>query len=224
MKFCYVNYYEDVQDIVMMSSKNNGIAYPSDNLKFYFKTIENLGFFIERNYAEKHVEYKQIIPCFIISDPKNKTFLLYQRRQKHTESRLAGMWTPVFGGHIDPNDSSLLSNTLLKDIPVQCEAALLREAREETGLDLFKVDKINFGGFIYDQHNDVGRVHLGVLFEVQTTITEKLINQIKSLPEINEVTPIEFSNIRDMLESDRDLEGWAIIALKDLDDPLRKFI
>ena len=129
-------------------------------------SIDALGphlFFAERDYMEQCSHFKQIIPYLVLERGQGdeRRVICYQRRTKHTEQRLGGMWSVGFGGHIEPID---------RDAPEVAEhglmkASALRELVEETGLTV-TADALQAGGFINSDSQDVSSVHFGAVFRI----------------------------------------------------------
>ena len=120
-------------------------------------------FFAERDYMEQNSHYKQLIPYLVLTRGAGPAarVLCYQRRTKHTEARLGGLWSVGFGGHIEPLDRS--DDTVATAGLVMATA--FRELAEETGLT---PDRSAFAlaGFINSDQEDVSSVHFGVTFLV----------------------------------------------------------
>ena len=227
MRFVYVVPEADCDLAIRAATNNQGLGYYSNSADEIQPALNKLGFngfFAERNYMEVHPAYKQIIPIFMLIQREvgNKSFILYQRRPKHTEQRLAGLYTPVFGGHIDPIDygegldgSNQLSYKTHDDflIPWIISNGLFREFEEETNLQSIPYP-ISFNGFLYDPKDAVGRVHLGLLFSIYVTIDEELKDKILSSSEIHSLVEVDFKDIPELLKSNEyPLEGWARIVL-----------
>lgn len=110
--------------------------------------------YLPRSDMEKDEGYKQIIPYCVIcyGENENREYLIYQRTKKGGESRLHDLYSLGVGGHINPCDGEPTNSY---------EAAMMRELQEEINLSG------NFGndiiGAIYDDSNEVGRVHFGVV-------------------------------------------------------------
>jgi len=128
--------------------------------------LENLTshlFFAEREYMEVNSHYKQIIPYLMLQRGQgdDTRVLCYQRRAKHTEKRLGGLWSVGFGGHIEPLDrdnDQVATNGMVM-------ATALREMEEETGLNP-GAGALSLIGFINSDSEDVSSVHFGVVFKV----------------------------------------------------------
>jgi predicted NUDIX family phosphoesterase len=228
MKFVYVVPEHDCAYSLNAAKANKGLGYFVDNKDEIDDALSELGecgFFASRNYMEFNPDYKQVIPIFMLvqRDVGNKSFILYQRKPAHTEQRLAGLHTPVFGGHINPIDyGEDLDNQNRKDflthdgfrIPWIIANGLFREFREETNLDP-SVYPVSFNGFLYDNRDAVGRVHLGVLFTFYVTLDNQLKETILKSSEIYKLIEVNFENIDELLKSNKyPLEGWAEIVLR----------
>ncbi len=120
-------------------------------------------FFAERRYMEQNSHFKQIIPYMLLQrgSGDEARVLCYQRRTKHTESRLGGKWSVGFGGHMEPADRS--EETVKTHGLVMATA--LRELEEETGLTP-GASALLLMGFINSDSEDVSSVHFGVVFTV----------------------------------------------------------
>lgn len=120
-------------------------------------------FYAERAWMERNSHFKQIIPYLVLERGAGDAarVLVYQRRRKHTERRLGGLWSVGFGGHVDPLD---------RDAPEVAahglwRASALRELQEETGLAV-PPESLRAAGFINSDSEDVSSVHFGVVFRI----------------------------------------------------------
>jgi predicted NUDIX family phosphoesterase len=112
---------------------------------------------------EVNSHFKQIIPYLMLQrgEGDDARVLCYQRRTKHTEKRLGGLWSVGFGGHIEPldrDDAQVETNGMVM-------ATALREMEEETGLNP-GAGALSLIGFINSDSEDVSSVHFGVVFKV----------------------------------------------------------
>lgn len=135
-------------------------------------------FFAERDYMEVNSHYKQIIPYLMLQrgTGDDARVLCYQRRTKHTEQRLGGLWSVGFGGHIEPLDrdqDQVQTNGMVL-------ATALREMEEETGLNP-GADSLSLIGFINSDSEDVSAVHFGVVFKVDLDVLADTDDQIMEL-------------------------------------------
>ena len=108
--------------------------------------------FLKRSECETDPTYKQIIPYVIVS--YHNKYLLLKRLPAQGEKRLHGLYSIGVGGHIKENEDAGE-----KDIIV---AGTLRELNEEVALS--RVGAPGYIGFLNDNTNEVGSVHLGLVF------------------------------------------------------------
>lgn len=122
--------------------------------------LDDKFFFAERDFMEMTSHFKQIIPYLVLErgSGDEKRILCYQRKVKHTEARLGGLWSVGFGGHIEPLDRQEGRDLVL--------TSALRELEEETGLTPGS-EALRMVGYINSDSEDVSAVHFGVVFKVQ---------------------------------------------------------
>lgn len=149
--------------------------------------------FMDRPAAEEDPSYKQIIPYVVLT--QNGQVFTTRRLNKGGESRLHGKLSIGIGGHINPVDETDRRSVLMK--------GLERELDEEVYIQ--RRGQLIPRGFINDDGNGVGAVHLGLCFsmevegEVSVKETEKLSGAWLSLQELKS----EYNN----------METWSQIAL-----------
>lgn len=149
--------------------------------------------FMDRPAAEEDPSYKQIIP-YVVLTQKGRVFST-RRLNKGGESRLHGKLSIGIGGHINPVDETDRRSVLMKGLERELEEEVYIQHRGELVPQ----------GFINDDGNGVGAVHLGLCFsmevegEVLVKETEKLSGAWLSLQELKE----EYDN----------METWSQIAL-----------
>ena len=126
------------------------------------------GHFRDRNEAEKDPTTKQVIP-YIIFAADDDTYLVYQRTG--SEERLAGGYSMGIGGHINELDAGGEWKAEM------IWACMKRELEEELDLSDLSVDDLtkraSLKGILYDDENAVGRVHLGVVYEITVKSEDK---------------------------------------------------
>jgi predicted NUDIX family phosphoesterase len=125
----------------------------SGELEALHAQVATAGVWMPRDAAEKDPRHKQLIPYVVVQDA-NLVFLM-ERTDAGADSRLHRRATIGVGGHLNPVD----------DGPNPLHAGLRREWREE--LDADWDPEFTAIGFLNDDRNPVGSVHLGVVFEVQ---------------------------------------------------------
>ena len=176
-------------------------------------------FFAERDYMEQNSHYKQLIPYLLLQrgSGDDARVLCYQRRTKHTEARLGGMWSVGFGGHIEPLDrdnDQVQTNGLVM-------ATALREMEEETGLNP-GADALTLTGFINSDSEDVSSVHFGVVFKVDLDglgdSDEEIMKLVSSQAEPHQARWILASELKGMTEPNAgpdggSFENWSAIAV-----------
>jgi predicted NUDIX family phosphoesterase len=148
--------------------------------------------FLDRSAAEEDPTHKQIIPYILIAHQGR--FLLYKRTKKQGESRLHEKFSLGFGGHINDVDGNKNTDTNL------ILAAMIRELNEE--LFLPSVRQLSVAGFINDDTNAVGKVHLGIAFIVEVSNERFAINE----PEMIEAKWCDAQAIENIFPK---LESWS---------------
>lgn len=108
--------------------------------------------FLEREAAEKDFSHKQVIPYIVVTH--NSDYLLTQRTSEQQEVRLHNKYSIGQGGHLNELDFSSGSSPIIN--------GLMREIREE--FELGPVMGCTPVGVINDDSNEVGRVHLGLVY------------------------------------------------------------
>jgi len=131
----------------------------------FLRLIEEWGVFQERfgpEGVENNPVWQQIIPYIVLR--RKNLFFIYERGgagSAYQEKRLQGRVSCGIGGHVESQDRHLMR-------------ALYRELNEEVVFTLFNSSapvqfdgQVEILGLVKDDTNDVGRVHLGVVGQVQ---------------------------------------------------------
>jgi predicted NUDIX family phosphoesterase len=126
--------------------------------------IADLHFFIDRPTAETSPQYKQIIPYVVIRH--GDSFFLLQRTQKQTESRLHHKLSLGIGGHINPDTPDLIDG-------------LHKELEEE--VDVAGDYDLTFAGILNDDTTEVGKVHLGAVFLLESHDGEVTVRETEKM-------------------------------------------
>jgi len=157
--------------------------------------------FVEREQAECDPSKKQLIPYCILTHQNQ--ILIYQRGKSGGEKRLTAKTSIGIGGHINPIDF-LEGETVNKDTYTN---ATLRELKEElSGVEVLSSKIL---GFINDDSNPVGSVHLGVIELLE-------VKHPNILPNEEAIQEPQFKTIPELEENKHNLENWSQIALKEL--------
>lgn len=126
------------------------------------------GVFGMRPILEEKPEYKQIIPYAVICCGDN--VYLFHRTQMQSEKRLHNLYSLGVGGHMNPFGNIIDREYLHHELE--------REMNEEVLVHKScKMEQIVPVGFINDDTNEVGKVHLGVLYEIELSNTDIEINE-----------------------------------------------
>ncbi|MEY4790277.1 MAG: hypothetical protein RLZ61_2495 [Planctomycetota bacterium] len=155
-------------------------------------------FFMDRDLAENDPNFKQLIPYVVFQSPKG--FFNYQRGKASSETRLRLLRSLGVGGHIEKEDGDIGQSSYLK--------GLWRELNEEVGVG--PSNNIKLLGFINDDSNDVGKVHLGIvhLYQIETSDLES--------KELN-LTDCKFSSMQDIKTNEESFETWSRLMMPYLD-------
>jgi len=111
-----------------------------------------------RPHLEQDESFKQIIPYILLSF-QNK-IAVYQRTTQGGESRLHNLHSIGFGGHMDAFDLAYDDNGTI-NLDQTIETSGQREIDEE--LNIQGITSKTKLGYIIDNSNPVGRVHIGVV-------------------------------------------------------------
>jgi len=114
--------------------------------------IRSHGTFRSRSAMEADPSWKQVIPYPILRD--GQRWFLMRRTRAGGDARLHDRYSIGVGGHVNPGDGALDGDL---------SSALRREWTEE--LDVEFVPAFRFVGLLNDDTTDVGKVHLGLVYE-----------------------------------------------------------
>ena len=172
--------------------------------------------------AESNPDYKQPIAYSVVVNPLLKKVFAYKRARdelNYHESRLAGNWCWGIGGHVEKVDN-MQSSEQAYDIIVRSRD---RELSEEIEIKSGKDPAIRLLGYINDDSNYVGQVHLGLLYIVETD-ADKIIPKDKEIAEGGYKTLKELEKICMQAKTNNSgvsVDGWSEIALSPIRDILR---
>lgn len=178
----------------------NGNCFDQQVIPFLLKEIFKNGntFYVERNSAETDPTIKQIIPYVTIW--RNEKVFVYERGSKGGEQRLHKKLSLGIGGHINPIDGKGTEGY---------EEALWRELKEETCLLKTKNFNINesIRGLLYDDSNDVGKVHFGIIHYLDLLPSESMHFKDAS------IIPVGFMSDNDLVKNKSSFENWSQLTM-----------
>jgi predicted NUDIX family phosphoesterase len=146
------------------------------------------GRYLDRPAAESDPGFKQLIPYVVVRDG-DRVFLMH-RTDAGGDPRLHGKASIGVGGHLNPVDEG--EDPLL--------AGLRREWEEE--LEAGWEPEFRLVGFLNDDTNAVGAVHLGVVFTVEADGRAVAVREREKLLGA-------FSSGADVVQSWERLETWS---------------
>lgn len=147
--------------------------------------------FIDRPLAERSPEWRQIIPYVVIRNGDD--VFAVQRTARQTEERLHHKVSIGIGGHINPR------HTIMD--------GLNKELHEEVriGGDY----ELQLAGIINDESTEVGRVHLGALFLLDTVTRDVVVVETEKMHGAW-MTPAQLAAARPAME------GWSQIVYDEI--------
>lgn len=153
-----------------------------------------------RGDMEEDPSYKQLI-SYCLLENENDEILVYQRLSGGGEERLHGQSSVGVGGHMNNVVGADSINEVLR---VNAQ----RELNEEVGLSEDRSQNMEYIGFINDDTNAVGKVHIGVVFKIKVKSSDVEVRETDTL-KINWVSQDEINNLNHF-------ESWSALILKDL--------
>lgn len=153
-----------------------------------------------RGDMEEDPSYKQLI-SYCLLENENDEILVYQRLNGGGEERLHGQSSVGVGGHMNNVVGADSINEVLR---VNAQ----RELNEEVGLSEDRSQNMEYIGFINDDTNAVGKVHIGVVFKIKVKSSDVEVRETDTL-KINWVSQDEINNLNHF-------ESWSALILKDL--------
>ena len=125
-----------------------------EETKYIYETISQFET-KRRGDMEEDPSYKQLISYCILENEDDEV-LVYERLSGGGESRLHGLSSIGVGGHMNDVPEAVTVEEVIRE-----NAA--RELEEEVGLNKQDVANMELIGFINDDQDEVGKVHIGVV-------------------------------------------------------------
>lgn len=164
-----------------------------------------------RHIIENRPEFKQLIPYLVLRSQDR--YAIYRRTSKGGEARLHGRYSMGFGGHIDGHDVIFSEGeagrpgTVMLDETIQLTVA--RELAEElvNGDEIFNSNpSATPFGYIYDDSNDVGRVHVGIVYILDAENDEIIPNE-------DAIAECAFVPLRHLQKRRDEMENWSQLLI-----------
>ena len=179
----------------LLTYKETGLIKGNSDV---LKKIVQKGLFRKRSELEEDPSFKQIIPYAIISN--KGSFFLFTRTSGQTEQRLHNKLHLGVGGHMNPGSSTEPGEQYLID-------ELKREFFEEVKLSNgCVIEDIEFVGFINDDSIPVGRVHIGLLYDIHISNKHIVINETEKMT-------AGWIDKTGLFEYYEEIETWSKIAM-----------
>ena len=153
-----------------------------------------------RGDMEEDPSFKQLISYCLLENEKGE-ILVYERLSGGGEERLHGQSSVGVGGHMNNVVGADSINEVLR---VNAQ----RELEEEVGLCQEDSQNMEYLGFINDDTNEVGKVHMGIVFKITVHSNDVEAKETDTLK-------IRWAE-KGSIESYDDLETWSALILQDL--------
>ncbi|GGI40295.1 NUDIX domain-containing protein [Mammaliicoccus stepanovicii] len=199
--------YDEMITVVPRATIFNNEAYQfngfksiqDEETKYIYETIKQYEV-KRRGDMEEDPSYKQLISYCILENENNEV-LVYERLSGGGEGRLHGLSSIGVGGHM--NDVPNATN-----VEEVINENAKRELEEEVGLNEEAVTNLELIGFINDDENDVGKVHIGLVFKLN--VTKSSVSAIET-----DTLKIDWISKND-LSNDKNYETWSGLIIEGL--------
>jgi predicted NUDIX family phosphoesterase len=185
--------------------RKSGLYTDEQSISDVLNAIIKHGQYVKREWAENTEKVKQIIAYGIIRN-ENKILCL-RRTKKSNRKALRLRYTVLVGGHVDNADLDK------KDIVKSC---LIREIDEELGIKDFGL--IRQIGVVVDTETTVGRLHIGLIYDVQihqssVVLYPELDN--KEFVNLYDRTDYPLQDYDELLNKAKKFDPWSKLILSD---------
>ena len=156
---------------------------------------------MDRDLAETDPTFKQLVAYSVVRE--GDQFLTYLRGKDLGEARLHGNRSIGIGGHIERKDHQF--NLFLDD---HLKAAAIREIDEE--IIISDEYDLELTGLLNDDSNDVGSVHLGLVYLVSLDGQE--VNKRE-----RGIAQMKFDSIEELKSRKEQFETWSQILIDNIE-------
>lgn len=159
---------------------------------------------MQRREAEEDFEVIQLVSAFLVHIGSDR-LATYKRTARLPESRLHGVHSLLFGGHLNPEDVPPLFSIFDPEVGPQY---IQRELSEE--LRFSEQPALRLVGVLYDTRRPVSLQHLGVLYDV--FVDEDVDVEIG---ERGFLQQLRFETPKEILDHCSDFENWSELVLRE---------
>jgi predicted NUDIX family phosphoesterase len=159
---------------------------------------------MRRRDAEEDFSVIQLVSVFIIRHADR--YLTYKRTKRLPESRLHGVYSLGFGGHLNPSDLLPLLNIFDPAVGIPL---LERELREEIKFDSLGPTAISYRGLLYDDSREVSKQHLGLAYQVLAGSDRFEIGERGFLIDA------KYESLGEMQQRRQDFENWSVLLIEE---------
>ncbi|MFC1500009.1 phosphoesterase [Candidatus Zixiibacteriota bacterium] len=162
---------------------------------------------VPRSKAETDYTRKQLVVYVLVRS--GDLVLRYRRTQKTDEQRLKELYSIGVGGHVNVGDHSQFS-LFQTDPDFNIEFirdAAWREIDEEVSVDTKILREPELTCFINDDTNDVGKVHFGIVWQLDLSEPAVSVKGTKGIGEL------EFMLLDRLIEEREQFETWSQLLI-----------
>lgn len=167
-----------------------------EETKYIYETISQFET-KRRGDMEEDPSYKQLISYCILENEDDEV-LVYERLTGGGESRLHGLSSIGVGGHMNDVPEAVTVEEVIRE-----NAA--RELEEEVGLNKQDVANMELIGFINDDQDEVGKVHIGVVFKLK--VNKSSVEAVET-----DTLKIEWADQSELLNH-KNYETWSSLII-----------
>jgi predicted NUDIX family phosphoesterase len=193
------------------------LVFPAESLRRYVpdvglysgefdrNALQSECFSMRRRAAEEDTGVIQLVSVFVVR--YGDRILTYKRTKRLPESRLHGVYSLAFGGHLNPSDLLPLLNIF---DPGLGYPLLQRELNEEVRFKSSDPPKIKYWGLLYDNSRPVSRQHLGITYEVVAPIDQFEIGERGFLMDA------KYESLHQIGDRLTAFENWSVILYNEV--------
>jgi len=179
---------EDFNRIIM------GPGIYDDSSLTYLDALKDCAIEMRRGDAENDLNVVQFVSVFVLRAPDHQ-FFRYCRQTTANESRLHGLFSVFFGGHIGLNEAK--------------SGELLRELDEEVNIRC--PYKLNYRSILFDDRKEVSLHHFGVVHYVD--VEDPYACSVRAHDELGE---FGFDDVPTLYLKKDDYENWSELFIRSI--------